>query len=118
MTKLIVTISDKTIEARIKPAEEAKEKYDDALASGNSAVYADQDVKENCLNVLIGNLPPNQTAVVNLQLITPLKIQGGAYELSIPLSFLPNYTKHEPIQIKDNSHSLLKRLDDSRIKMA
>jgi Ca-activated chloride channel homolog len=95
VTKLVISIDDRTIEAQIKAREEAKEKYDDALASGNTAVFAERDDKLSKITLLLGNLPPNQTAVVNLQMIKPLRISGGAFEFALPVSFLPQYKQHE-----------------------
>ena len=43
ISKLIAQIDDKVIEARIKAKEEAKEEYDHAIASGNTAVYAERN---------------------------------------------------------------------------
>jgi hypothetical protein len=37
---LTIQVGDKTIEAKIEPKEDAKEKYDDAMASGKMAVMA------------------------------------------------------------------------------
>ena len=45
VSKLVALIDGKTIEAKIQEKEEAKQKYDDALASGNAAVYAERDQK-------------------------------------------------------------------------
>lgn len=43
VTKLFAQIDDRVIEAKIKEKEEAKEIYNDAIASGNTAVYAERD---------------------------------------------------------------------------
>jgi len=59
VSKLVAQIDDKTIEAKIKAKEEAKEQYDDAIASGNTAVYSERDTKnEESLTLLLGNLLP------------------------------------------------------------
>jgi von Willebrand factor A domain-containing protein 5 len=43
VSKLIAIIDDRVIEAVIKEKEEAKQQYDDAMASGNTAVFAERD---------------------------------------------------------------------------
>ena len=60
VSKLIAQIEDKVIEAQIKIKEEAKQEYSDAIASGNTAVYAerDQNKKEEVITLLLGNLLP------------------------------------------------------------
>ena len=42
VSKMVVTIADKTIEAKILEKEKAKEKYDDAIAAGNSAALMNE----------------------------------------------------------------------------
>lgn len=61
VSQLIAQIDDKVIEAKIKGKEEAKQEYDDAMASGNTAVYAERDKKkkEESITLLLGNLLPN-----------------------------------------------------------
>lgn len=45
------------IEAKIKEKEEAKEIYNDAIASGNTAVYAERDnKKDETMSLMLGNL--------------------------------------------------------------
>ena len=60
VSKLIAQIDDRVIEAKIKAKEEAKQEYDDAIASGNTAVYdeRDQNKKEEVITLLLGNLLP------------------------------------------------------------
>ena len=57
---LIAQIDEKIIVAQIKSKEEAKDKYDDAMASGKTAVYAEksQKNKEEVITLKIGNLLP------------------------------------------------------------
>lgn len=91
--KLIAQIDDRVIEACIKAKEEAKQEYDDALASGHTAVYAerDQTKKEEIITLVLGNLLPGQTARIDIQMINPMTIEGGAFQFSMPVSFLPQY---------------------------
>ena len=100
VSKLIAQIDDKVIEAKIKAKEEAKQQYDDALASGNTAVYAerDQNKKEESITLLLGNLLPGQVARIDIQMIKPLTIEGGAFEFAMPTSFLPQYKQHQVAQ--------------------
>lgn len=91
MSKLVAQIDDKIIEAKIKAKEEAKEQYDDAIAAGNTAVFAERDTKkkDETITLVLGNLLPGQTARIDIQLIKPLTIEGGAFEFVLPVSFLP-----------------------------
>jgi hypothetical protein len=59
VSKLVATIDDRHVTAKIKDKEEAKEKYDEAIASGKAAVYAERDSKKNeSLTLNLGNLLP------------------------------------------------------------
>jgi Ca-activated chloride channel family protein len=90
VSKLTVKIDDKVIDAKIKEKEEAKQQYGDALAAGNTAVYAERDTKnDDALTLMIGNLPSGQSAVVDIQMIRPLKITESAFEFTFPVYFLP-----------------------------
>jgi Ca-activated chloride channel family protein len=57
VSRMVVTIADKTIEAKILEKEKAKEKYDDAIAAGNSAALMNEASPET-LSLQIGNILP------------------------------------------------------------
>jgi|LauGreDrversion4_2_1035121.scaffolds.fasta_scaffold452798_1 Vault protein inter-alpha-trypsin domain len=60
ITKVLVQIDDRIVEAKIKAKEEAKEQYDDAMAAGNTAVYAERSGKhQEKITLKLGNLLPN-----------------------------------------------------------
>lgn len=65
--KLTIQIDDNIIEGKILEKEKAKEKYDDAVAAGHTAVMAQEDTeKEDTIKLIIGNLLPGQEAQVQL----------------------------------------------------
>lgn len=95
VTKLSAQIGDKLIEAQIKEKEEAKEKYDDAMAAGNTAILGTQDEKKkDSMTLRLGNLLPGQTAVLSMCITEEVEIVGGAYSYSLPASLLPDLKKH------------------------
>jgi hypothetical protein len=59
ISKMLVTVGDKTIEAKIEGEDKANEKYDDAIAGGQTAAMV-SDARENVdLHQLdIGNILP------------------------------------------------------------
>jgi hypothetical protein len=60
ITKLLVQIDDRIVEAKIKAKEEAKEQYEDAIAAGNTVVYAERSGKhQEKITLKLGNLQPN-----------------------------------------------------------
>jgi len=100
VSKLIATIDDKVVEAKIKAKEEAKEQYNDAIASGKTAVYAERSSKKDdeAITLLLGNLLPGQIATVDIQLIRSLKITGSAYDFTLPVYYFPQYKQHEVVR--------------------
>jgi Ca-activated chloride channel family protein len=83
-----ITIGEKSIQAKIMEKEEAKVKYDDAIAAGNSAALMNES-KDNTLSLQIGNVLPGQTALVEIEIIQPVEITGGAFDFIFPMDYFP-----------------------------
>ena len=59
ISKLVAQIDDRVLEAKVKAKEDAKEQYDDAIAAGNTAVFAERDKKnDESITLTLGNLMP------------------------------------------------------------
>lgn len=99
VSKLICQIDDKVIEAKVREKEEAKNIYNDAIAAGNSAVFAERkdNKNEEIICLVIGNLLPGQTAIIDLQMIILLQVEGSSYDFNLVTAFLPNYKSHEKL---------------------
>jgi len=97
--KLVACIGDRVVECSIRDKEEAKEKYDDAIAGGHAAVLGEK--KKDAVSIKIGNLLPGETATINISLLEDLEVIGGAWAYSVPVSFFPDYSKHSAIGKKD-----------------
>jgi hypothetical protein len=53
------------------------------------------EVEKN-VSILIGNLMPSQTALIELSIVfSASRVVGSAYEFVIPTYCLPNYMKHK-----------------------
>jgi len=87
-----ITIGDKTIEAKVTEEDTANNIFDDAMAGGNFAAMV-KDSRENVdLHQMdIGNLNPGQKAKIEFMLIQPLKVDSGAFDFNLPLSYFPKY---------------------------
>lgn len=89
-------VGDKLIEASIREKEEAKEKYDDAIAGGHTAFIAEKsEKKQDSMTLKLGNLLPGQEAILNLTIVEEAEIVGGAYCYSLPAALFPDYKKHD-----------------------
>ena len=66
----------------------SKERYEDAISSGNAAVIVEESEKDkDLLKMTIGGIQPAQEVTVKIQLIKKLEIEAGAYALRIPTAY-------------------------------
>ena len=61
VSRMIIEMGDKIVEGRVMKKEKAQEKYEDAIASGNSAVLVEEVEKDQDLcKMTIGGIQPQQ----------------------------------------------------------
>ena len=72
LANLEAFIGDKQIKTQVVEKEEAKERYEDAMAAGNAAVLAERESADKTLSIKLGNLLPGQSATINLHIISQL----------------------------------------------
>src|SRR5579862_738427 len=72
-----VEIGGKRIVGMVEEREKAFEKYDEAMAQGHGAFLVDQD-RPNIFTASVGNLLPDQEAIVRLTYVTELEQSGDA----------------------------------------
>jgi hypothetical protein len=90
LSNLTIQIGENIIEGKILKKEKAKEKYEDAIAGGNTAVMAEEKEDEkDVVSLKVGNLLAGQEAIIRFKFTTILKVEMGAYVLKIPQSFFP-----------------------------
>ena len=86
---MLIKVGDQdTIEGKVLIKQKAQEKYEDAIAKGNTAVMATEGSKGR-INIQIGNLLAGQEVQVEVEMISIVKIDVGAYCLKIPIEFFP-----------------------------
>ncbi|KAL5473244.1 hypothetical protein EMCRGX_G027701 [Ephydatia muelleri] len=85
-------IDGRKVKAVIREKEEARQMYDDAIASGHSAALAEEK-KGDIFSISLGNLPPQKDAELHLKLAgqLPLDAEGGV-RFSLPAVLKPRYT--------------------------
>ena len=89
---LVAKIDDKEIVAKVKGKDQARETYEDAIAAGNTAVYAEQKTEDQeIIKIKLGNLLPLKEAKLSLQLIFTVPVESGAYKFTLPVDFYPDY---------------------------
>ena len=103
LTKFIITIGNKTVISKVLSKEKAKEKYTDAIASGNTGVLSSFNESFSNYTINIGNILPNEkvklTSVYN-QMITS---QDMSYEFS--------FMEHYPCFVFDGKKVESKRVE-------
>ena len=104
----IARIKDKIIKSKIMETEKAKEKYNDAIAKGNTGVTTSYNLEEKLYSVKIGNLPPKEILEFKCYFIQFISLNKGFLCLNIIkdfpkiLNFTPNQVRGEVI-IETNS---------------
>ena len=93
VTGLVITIGEKTIEGKIMGKEKAEEKYDDAIASGNTAAKLNySEDTPDLLRMMVGNLGPKQEAHVTVRYVKALECEYvGCYSVRVPLTYIPPF---------------------------
>ena len=89
LTKFLITLDNKTIISKILEAEKGKEKYNDEIASGNTAFYGSIFESGEKMEINIGNLLPGkiiEVKAIYLQLI-------NSEDMSYCFSLIQSYPK-------------------------
>ena len=98
---LAATVGGRRIKAILKEKGEAKQDYDDALASGFTAALGEETTGD-IFSIALGNLPPQSSAEIHLELVgvLPLNAEGGVH-FTLPSVLKPRYTpagSNDPLQ--------------------
>ena len=94
IAKFEAVIDDRVVQTKVMEKETAQERFDDAVASGNTSVLAERKKKDEVMTVKLGNLLPGQNATLKSQIISQVDIVGGHYAFSLVNAFYPDYKKH------------------------
>ena len=99
---LEAVIDGRRIRAEVKEKEEAKEMYDDALASGLTAALGEEK-SGDIFSLALGNLPPQADAELQLKMVSELPLEAGseAVRFSLPSVLKQRYTpagSSDPLQ--------------------
>ena len=90
LTGIEAVIDGRIVKGIVKEKGEAKTEYEDAIASGNTAVLVEEESKD-IIGILLGNLPPDKNAVVRLQLLQQLDVKLEGIHLLLPTTLKPRY---------------------------
>lgn len=91
------TIDGRTIVAEVQEKQEARDTYDDAIGSGQSAFLLEEsDESSDIFQISVGNLPPKKEAIIELRFVTELAVEKeGRVVFVLPTVLNPRYSPQE-----------------------
>jgi Ca-activated chloride channel homolog len=96
VTGMRMEAADRVIEGTLKERGQARQEYDEALASGRRAAIAEED-RPDVFTMRVGNIMPGERVTVRLSLSRPLPYEDGWATLRIPLVVAPRYIPGSPL---------------------
>ena len=108
-SKFTLDINGKKVNSKIIEKEKAKEKYSDALASGNTGAISSQ--KDNYIEVNIGNIGPNSIVKLTTEFIQFLKSEDMSFCYTTIKKFPVIFENNKKKKNKDDDEERLKKID-------
>lgn len=96
VTGMKMTAGDRTVEAELQERAQARQTYDDAIASGRRASIVEEE-RPDVFTMRVGNVPAGERVTVELSLVGPLVFEDGAATFRFPLVVAPRYVPGTPL---------------------
>jgi Ca-activated chloride channel homolog len=90
VTRFRMEVAGRVIEGVIEERGRARTNYEEAIAAGHRAAIAEED-RAGVFTLRVGNLLPQETAVVRLSLVGPVPFDAGEATFCFPLVVAPRY---------------------------
>ncbi|KAJ5080716.1 von willebrand factor a domain-containing protein [Anaeramoeba ignava] len=95
-----VFMEGKHVIGKVKEKEKAKDKYDDAIAQGHTAIKMEQEI-EGVFNMSVGNIPPEKQCIVTIRYVTELiATEDKELRFFLPTTITPPFVPNE-MEIND-----------------
>lgn len=85
------TIDGRVIKGQVEERDKAFEIYDKALSEGHGGYLLDED-RPNIFTLSVGNLQPDTEAVIDIDYVTLLDMEGAKTRFYLPTTISPRYT--------------------------
>ena len=95
LTQFIITLDNKIIKSKILEKEKGKEKYNDAIASGETAFHGSIFESGEKMEINIGNLLPNKTIEIKTIYLQIINSEDMSYCFSLIQSYPKIVLTHE-----------------------
>jgi Ca-activated chloride channel homolog len=111
------TIGDKRIVGEVDRRDAARERFEEAIASGRSAALVEQE-RSSLFTQQIGNIPPGAEVVAELTVDQKLRwLDEGAWEWRFPTVVMPRY-QGAPGRVEDHERVLVDVADGELLARA
>ena len=106
LTKFEMTMNNKKIISKLLEKEKAKEKYTDAIATGNYGFISYNSKEET--TICLGNIPPNEEIKLKSYFFGHIISKDYSYQASFPTIF-PGFILCDPKNQEDNQNYIYKK---------
>ncbi|HEY3507279.1 MAG TPA: VIT domain-containing protein [Actinocatenispora sp.] len=96
VTALRMEAADRVVEGELKERGQARQEYDEAIASGRRASIAEEE-RPDVFTMRVGNILPGERVTVELTLDGPLPYADDAATYRFPLVVAPRYVPGAPL---------------------
>lgn len=78
------------MESALKPVDEARELYEEGVEQGHLSALV-QQYKDGLVNLNLGNLKPNETVIVHLEIVSGVTCSDSGFRFRFPFTLAPGY---------------------------
>jgi Ca-activated chloride channel family protein len=96
VTRFRLEVAGRIVEGELKERGAARREYDEAIKEGHRAAITEEE-RPGVFTMRVGNLPPGETAKVELTLTGPLPYSDGEATFRFPLVVAPRYIPGSPL---------------------
>jgi len=90
VTSFRMEVDGRVVDGAIKERGEARREYDEAIEAGHRAAITEEE-RSGVFTIRVGNLIPDEKAVVRLTMTGPLPVSDGEVTFRFPLVVAPRY---------------------------
>lgn len=96
VTAMRMTADDRTVVADLREREQARQEYEEAIASGRRASITEEE-RPDVFTLRVGNILPGEDVTVELTVVCVLPVADGAATFRFPLVVAPRYVPGVPL---------------------
>jgi hypothetical protein len=99
---LEIEMDGRVTQAKVEEKEEALNKYDDAIASGNAGIIMNRGINRDSFDISVGNLQPHKDCIIGIKYINLLEAEGDSVFCSIPLARTHLFVRYMMLNAENN----------------